>query len=234
MTLLTLINEAQSLLNLPVTTTVVSHTGDTQRQLLQLAIAEGRSLARAHTWQNLLSETTFTTTATEEQTHASADLPADFGWIVPETMWNRTTTEPVRGPLSSRDWQYQKASGTIVADPQFRIRANSFYFLPAPTASQTCAYEYVSKYWCESSGGTDQEKWLADTDVGRIDEYLMTLGVIWRWNRAKGHAYDQDWQDYQAEKSRVIARDGSRKTLSVVGPSRRSLGVGRISEGSWS
>lgn len=230
MTLLTCVNEAQSLLNLPVTGNVVTNTGEAQKQLLKIANQEGRSLARAHPWQSLLTEQTFTTVAAELQTHT---LAADFGWIVPETIWNRTTTEPLFGPLSPRDWQAQKASGAIVADPQFRFRGNAFYFLPAPTAGQTIAYEYVSKYWCESSGGTDQEYWQADSDVGRLDEYVMTLGIVWRWNKSKGLAYQDDYDEYERQKQFAIARDGSRRTLSVVGRRRTALG-GSVPEGSWS
>ena len=231
MSLLTLVNEAQALLNLPITSTIVTNTGEAQKQLLRIATQEGRALARKHPWQVLLTERTFTTVATEIQ--SGETLPSDLGWIVDETLYNRTTTEPVYGPLSPRVWQEQKALGTSLTWSQYRLRANSFYFLPAPSASQTIAYEYVSKFWCETSGGTDLEKWAADTDVGRLDEYLMTLGIVWRWNKAKGHAYDDDREEYDRQVELAIGRDGTRKTLSVTGPRRFGLG-GRVPDGSWS
>lgn len=232
MTLLTIINDAQALLNLPVTTTVVTNTGEAQKQLLRIANLEGRALARVHPWQNLLTERSFTTTATNQQTNET--LPADFGWIVDETLYNRTSTQPVLGPLSARTWQEQKAYGSSLTWPQYRLRGNSFYFLPAPPAGQSVYYEYVSKYWCESSGGTDQESWAADTDTGRLDEYVMTLGIVWRWNKSKGHAYQDDYDEYERQKQLAISRDGSRRTLNVGGPMRLGLGKGRVPEGSWS
>lgn len=234
MTLLSIINDAQVLLNLPVTTTVVTNTGEAQKQLLGIANVEGRALSRSHPWQNLTAERNFTTVAAELQTET---LPADFGWIVDESMYNRTTTQPVLGPLSGRVWQGQKAYGTSLTWPQFRIRGNSFYFLPAPPASESIYYEYVSKYWCESSGGTDQERWAADTDVGRLDEYVMTLGIVWRWNKSKGHAYQEDYEEYEKQRLLAISRDGSRKTLNVGGRQGLAgigIGAGRIREGSWS
>lgn len=232
MTLLTLINDAQAMLNLPVTTTVVTNTGEAQKQLLRIANQEGRALCRIHAWQNLTTERSFTTTATEQQTGET--LPANFGWIIDETMYNRTTTEPVLGPLSPRVWQEQKALGTSLTWSQYRLRGNSIYFLPAPTAGQSIYYEYVSKYWCESSGGTDQEKWTADTDVGLLDEYVMTLGVVWRWNKSKGLAYQEDFEEYEKQKQLAIGRDGTRKTLNIGGPVRFGVGRGNIREGSWS
>lgn len=232
MSLLTLMNEAQAMLNLPVTSTIYTNTGEAQKQLLRIANQEGRALARSHPWQVLVTERTFTTVATEQQTGET--LPADLGWIIDETLYNRTTTERVYGPLSSSQYQQQKALGTSLTWFQYRLRANSFYFLPAPTAGQTVAYEYVSKYWCESSGGTDQEKWAADTDVGRLDEYLMTLGIVWRWNKSKGHAYEEDYNEYERQKLLAIARDGTRQKLNVTGPRKLGFGFGRVPEGSWS
>jgi hypothetical protein len=214
-----------------VTTTIVTNTGEAQVQLLQIANQEGRALARAHTWQRLTTETSFTTVATEQQTGHT--LPTDLGWIIDETLFNRTTTEAVYGPLSSRMWQEQKAYGTSLTWSQYRLRGNSFYFLPAPSASQSVYYEYVSNKWCETSGGSALEKWAADTDVGKLDEYVMTLGVVWRWNKSKGLAYEQEYNDYMEERQKLIARDGTRRTLSVGGPLRYGLGRGRIPEGSW-
>ena len=41
MSLLTIVNRAQAMLNLPVTTTVYSNTGETQKQLLALCNMAG-------------------------------------------------------------------------------------------------------------------------------------------------------------------------------------------------
>ena len=234
MTLLTIINDAQSVLNLPQSTTVIGNTGQTQKQLLALANMEGRLTSAEFPWQVLTRETSFTTTATEEQTHASADLPADLSYIVNETIYNRNTTLKITGPLNSRDWQERKAFGANVAWSQFRIRGNSFWFLPAPTASETCYYEYVSNYWCESSGGTAQARWAADTDLFRLPEVLMTLGVIWRWKASKGLNYEEDHDTWEIEKQRAQSRDGTKRKLRLDGPMAAvRSNRGTIPEGSW-
>lgn len=234
MTLLAIVNEAQAALNLPVTTTVFSNTGQTQRQLLNLCNIEGRELADEYAWQALVTETSFTTTATEEQTHSSADLPADLGWIIDETLYNRTAVLRIIGPLGAREWQDQKAFGAAGADSQYRIRGNSFWILPAPTASQSVYYEYVSNKWVQNAAGsTNYTGWQADTDVGRIPEHLLTLGLIWRWKAAKGFDFSKDEDAYLIAKGRKTSRDGTRRKLSAVGPQPRSIGRGRVPEGSW-
>jgi len=230
--LLTIINRAQAMLNLPVTTTVYSNTGETQRQLLALSNMTGDVLMREHDWQALVTETSFTTVATEQQ--SGHTLPTDLDRIINETLWNRSTTDPVYGPLTSQSWQAQKAQVVSTVWSQYRIRGNSFYFLPAPTAGQSIYYEYVSNKWCQSSGGTAQPAWAADSDTGRISEHLLTLGVVWRWLEAKGLDYTQRFDEYEREKSKIIARDGTRRKLNAVGPTLQGLGRGRIPEGTWS
>ena len=233
MTLLTIVNDAQALLNLPITTTVIANTGQTQKQLLALANIDGRMLAEEYSWQQLIVQTSFTTTATEEQTNGT--LAADFGWMVPETMYNRTTTLPVVGPINPREWQELLANGVNVSDPRYRIRANKILFSPVPPASESVYYEYVSRYWCESSGGTDQEDWAADSDLPRLPENVLTLGLVWRWRAAKGLDYSEDFRTWEIARDRVAARQGAKRKLSIVGnTSPRYPGRGNIPDGSWS
>ena len=236
MTLLTIINDAQGLLNLPVSTTVVANTGQTQKQLLALANMEGKQTADEFAWQRLIVLKSFTTTATAEQTDSTADLPTDLGWIIHDTMFNRTTTLQVRGPINPREWEELLAIGASVSEPRYRIYGNSIWFNPAPTAGQTCYYEYVSTNWCETSGGTGQARWAADTDVSRLPDSVMTLGIVWRWKQAKGLDYAQDFESWESAKMRASSRDGTRRRLSITGPSSpfaKNPGRGNIPEGSW-
>jgi hypothetical protein len=234
MSLLTIVNAAQAMLNLPVSATVIGNPGQAQKQLLALSNLDGKMTADEFAWQRLIRETSFTTVATEEQTDASADLPADLGWIIDETLFNRNTTLKITGPLASREWQERKAFGVNVAWSQYRIRGNSFWFLPAPTAGESVYYEYVSSYFCESAGGTAQAAWTADSDVARIPENVMTLGLIWRWKAAKGMEHSGDYNNWVEAKERAAARSGSRRKLSAVGPTVPPRGGrGTIPEGNW-
>ena len=232
-TLLTIINDAQALLNLPITTSVIASTGQTQKQMLSIANMDGRLLAEEFAWQQLITQQTFVTTATETQTNAT--LPDDFGWMLNETMFNRTTTDPVVGPLNPREWQQLKANGVNISIPRYRIQGNNIMFIPTPTAGQNIYYEYVSKNWCESSGGTDQERWAADSDVPRLPANVLTLGIVWRWKNSKQLDYAEDFETWKLARDRAAAREGAKRRLSMVGPtSPRYPGRGNIPDGSWS
>lgn len=232
MSLLTIINRVQALVNLPITSTVYTNTGESQKQLLAMCNMAGDILMRDHDWQALVTETSFTTTATEQQTGHT--LPTDLERIINETLYNRTTTDPVYGPLSSQSWQAQKAFGTVLTWSQYRLRGNSIWMYPSPSAGQSVYYEYVSNKWCQSSGGTAQSAWAADSDTGRIPEHLLILGTTWRWLESKGLDYSQRFDEYDKERAKAIARDGTRKRHVIYGPTIRNLSQGRVPEGSWS
>lgn len=214
MSLLQIVKDACDELSLPRPTVVINSTDQQVRKLLRLANDEGRSLAKRHAWQALTSEHTFTTTATATQLTASA-LPTDLGWVVPETMWNRTSRRRVTGPLSNQEWQETLGNTVVQVNPAFRIRSNTILISPAPTTGQDIYYEYVSKNWCQASGGTTRSAWGTDSDTGRIDENLMTLGLVWRFRASIGEPYDAALAAYEREVLDAIMRDGSRPRLNM-------------------
>lgn len=218
MSLLTLIQEVAGSLNLPVPTSVVGNTAPDAILFLNLAKREGHELARRHDWQALIVEHTWTTVATVAQSLA---LPSAYDHLTPDVeIWNRTNNARLAGPTPSNNWVYLNNSGvTGGVSGWWRIIAGVLNIYPAPTAGKTYALEYVSKNWCESSGGTDQATWAADSDVGLISERLMALGVTWRWLRAKDMDYAEEMATYEREVEKSASRDRGLGVM-VVGKSR--------------
>jgi hypothetical protein len=217
MTLLSIVQDASTDLSLPVPTTVIAETDPAVMLMLRCAQEEGRSLAGRHPWQALTSEQTFTTVAADAQT---SSIPSDFHRLIPETMFNRDQNRRVWGPLDAGEWQAYKATLVTRVDPAFRIRGDTILITPTPTAGETVAYEYVSNKWCQSSGGTAQSAWAADTDTAKLNEAAMTLGVVWRWRKAKGFDFAAAERDYERIVVDLIMRDGSRPRL-YCGPVSR-------------
>ncbi len=214
MSLLTLCQNAARQANLPVPVTFVGNTADDSSQLwLRLASEEGLALMRRYPWQALTTEKTFTTVAADEQTSA---IPADYDRMIPETMFNRGTRRRVAGPLSAEEWQQTKATLVTYVNPTFRIRGDAILMSPNPPAGETIAYEYISKYFCKSAGGAPQLDWALDTDLSRLDEGLMTLGLIWRFKQVKGLAYSEDLNLYERRVSDAEMRDGVKPRISTA------------------
>jgi hypothetical protein len=220
MSLITIIQNAADRLSLPRPSAVVLSTDQTVVQLLGLAQQEGKELARAGAWQALTSEKTFITVAQAIQTGA---LPADFDWIVPDTAFNRTLRRRIAGPLTAEQWQLTLATLVTLVNPAFRIRGGDILITPTPAAGHTVAYEYVAKNWCQSSGGTAQAAWAADSDSAKIDEELHTLGIVWRFKKSKGFDYAEDFATYQIQVKQALNRDGGSPRISTSGASRERV-----------
>jgi hypothetical protein len=215
MSLLTIIQDATDLLSLARPAVVTSSVDATVRQLLSLANEEGKELAARYAWQALTVEATFVTSATPEQAPA---IPADLDRFVANSFFNRTTRLPVVGPVTPQQWQAlqaQPALGRVVL--AFRQRSGQFLITPTPPAGQTIAYEYLSKNWAKSAAGQGKPRFMQDDDQTYLDEWLLTLGVRWRFRKSKGLDYAEDFETYEANVAQAMARDGGTTAISIEG-----------------
>lgn len=217
MSLLSVVQSACERIGINAPSIVIGNNDKQIKQLLALANEEGEELAERYRWQALIKEATFTTQAQESQGEITSIATDGYKYILNDTIWNRDTRRPVFGPLAPRDWQLLQASPVSGPFDEYRIRGGEVLFNPDPTAGQTCAFEYKTENWCESTSGEGQDSWQADDDVGRLDEKLMTAGLIWRWNAAKGFSYGEHFNKYERRVADAMARDGSKPTLDVAG-----------------
>lgn len=220
MSLLTVIQDVSDLLGIPRPSAVYGSLDPGVRQLLQLANREGRELSSRYPWQALVREASFTTVATESQgtltTICGATQPVRS--IVNDTLWNQTTGEPICGPRDGRTWQAYKAVTFTSPQAEYRIRVNELLMLPAPTAGQTVAFEFVSKSWCtDSTGVTYRTAFAADEDLILLDEEIFRIGLEWRWLQRKGFEYAESFASYERMVADAMARDGTKATLDLAG-----------------
>lgn len=220
MSLLTICQNVAKICGVASPSAVIGVSEETAELLLACCNRAGKSLARRHNWVDLITEHTFSTAAST----ANYALPSDYSRLVDGTLWDRTNYERIRGPLSAQQWQLHKSSvlaSTATTWKRFRIRrvsgATEFYIDPTPDAVESLVFEYISNNWCESSGGSGQAAWAADTDVGVLDEYLIELETTWRVLNRLGLSYEEEYNEAEKEVSQAIARDGGPRTLSLSG-----------------
>jgi hypothetical protein len=196
-------------------------------QLCGLLNRVGKSLVRAHPWTHLTEEYTFNTADGTE----SYALPTGFDRFRHATWWNRTTSQPLGGPLSSAQWQMVKATtaaGAVIRP--FRVRENLLYLNPTPTAVEAIYYEYISKYWVavDGSSAPTLEAATSDSHVLWFDEALLVAGLKLAWKRAK----DRDTSYAQAEFDEVFAAvagaDGASRTINITSSGGFLLGDDNI------
>lgn len=218
--LLTTIQQVCERLAQAVPTTVIGST-DKQTVQMKALVEEGlEQLRNRGAWERLTHEYTFTTLAAEDQGTFSAGLGSGpstfnlFDYILPQTLWDRTQIRPLVGPLDAQDWQALKA--WVIQGPhyQFRLRGGHFYVNPAPTAGLTWAFEYVSEATILSADGLTYKKlFTLDTDDILLPDAVVKADLKWRWKKAKGLSYAQDFEDCEQLVVNALARKKMGQTL---------------------
>jgi hypothetical protein len=106
---------------------------------------------------------------------------------------------------------------------------------PAPAADQEIYFEFITKNWISAADDSiTRSRWALDTDYALLDEDIITLGVIWRWLKAKNFDYSEDFRTYEIRKMNAMARDGGkmRKTL-ASGYDDTSANLPNLKEAFW-
>lgn len=144
------------------------------------------------------------------------DMPIDVDKLIPSTMWDRSYRWQILGPLTPAQWQVL-LSGLQPAGPRrrFRIMDNKFVINPIPYDSNQLVYEYYTNNWCQSNAGQGQALWAADTDTYLLDDDTFILGLIWRFRRAKGLDYDQEWTNWNNSIDRYKANQATSTNIAI-------------------
>lgn len=142
------------------------------------------------------------------------DFPVDFSYIINQTEWDRGYRWQLLGPVSAQEWQVLK-SGLSPTGPRrrFRVMEGQLFIDPVPYDTNTLVFEYYSKNWARSATGTEQNTFLADTDTTVLPDDLIILGIKWRFLRAKGLDYSQEFKTYDDAVLRSLSRAGAARTL---------------------
>lgn len=176
--------------NIP--STIISNDDDTALTLKRAAVKVGRELVAKIRWQALLAEYTFATVNGTQ----NYSLPTGFQNFA-SPLWDRTNDWELLGPATPQIWQTLQ-SATISAGVRYwyRVAGDFIQFYPTPTTANTIAFDYYSRYYSTTSGGTAQEDWAADGDLCRIDGELFIQGVIYYFKKAKGLPFAEEKADY--------------------------------------
>ena len=220
MSLLSIIQATCDRLSLNRPSAVVASSDKLVRQLMGIANEAGESLSRRGVpgWQALIEEHAFVTVALAEQ--SNTPIPSDLRRFVPDSFFNRSTGRQVVGPMTSQDWQNVQANGVAASIYlTYRERGGTFLISPVPTAGETIAYEYVSKYWVRSSVGVAKAAFTVDEDETYLDEELLILEIRWRWKQAKGLDYGEDMATAERAIVKALGEDGSAGSISLEGVS---------------
>ena len=213
MSLQSIIDDTCDQVGIPRIPSAMSSSDQAIRRMVRLSNAEGRALASRYPWQALSTVLTTETTADEATLIALADID-DFGWITNDTAWNNSQLEQLAGPVGPQDWRLLQSSSVTGPYYDFRIVGGSVELVPAPVGGETITFEYQSKWWIANASSPTtkaRDAWANDDDVSVLDEELLTLGLVWRFLRATGMDYSEEFREYEGRLAKAAARDGGKR-----------------------
>jgi hypothetical protein len=211
MTLLTICQSVARTSKVAIPSTIIGNSALEAVRLLEAARETVKDLLKRIDFVELQGEATITTVASTE----GYSLPSDFERIIDGTAWNVSRRREMFGVVTPREWQDLKnrtASNSSYTD-RYRIRGGEVLIYPTPSSVESLVYEYIQNTPIESSGGTAQTDWLADTDLPRIDAFLVELGMKWRFRKMNGMPYEEDLRQYNEIGATVKAQDGGRRKI---------------------
>lgn len=232
MSCLTLIQSVCLRVGLDAPTAAISSTDRNVKQIVEIANEAGQECARRYPWQALLNVASFTTVATQIQT-TLATVSTGLDYIVNDTIWNRTLRRPVFGPKTPQAWEQQQAFAINGPWSNYRIQNDTIYFYPVPAAGQDCYFEWISKNWVTTSGGSTSATWTNDADTPKLDNNLLVLDTIWRWKAAKKLDYAEDFNKAERLCMDLMARDGGKDILNAGDAHYDILPGVVVPAGSW-
>lgn len=211
--ILEIASDAADELSLDRPATVVNVTNvQTSQKLYRHMLRTARRLAEMD-WPCLHREHTFTTVAAAAQPNA---LPDDFQRFVPETFFNRTKRWRVLGPLTAEEWQANEAVLVTRVHDSYMQRGTSILITPTPPAGETMAFEYITAYiGTDSTGAIGRTRFTSDEDKPFFDPELMTLGTVWRYRKAEGLDYAEEFREYQLRLIDLFGAEGGRRRISM-------------------
>lgn len=192
--------------------------------LRRLLKAAGRDLVRSFAWSHLHGTHILSTTIGV----AEYNSPSGFLRYVDQTGWNRSTQLPLGGPISPQGWQLFKAQAAGgVVDLYFRMRGSVVEVHPVPTAVQTVAFEYITKYWVADDAGLvpAADEPTASTDYCLFDSHLLTRKLMLAWLQRRGFDSAAAQDAYDTAYAMATGSDGAAPVLSLHST---TYGLGRL------
>lgn len=186
---MTLLSIAQGLaknVGMQTPSAVVGSGAREWQEALQFANETGEELARRVDWGALQASATLT----GDGTNRTFALPAGFSRLS-KGIAVRANGSIVR-PLSRAEWN--GLTPVQGAPRYFLLEGDEITLWPYLATAATATVSYQSKNWTDAGANM----LMADGESPVIDEALFLKGLIVRWRRQKGMAYQDEEAEYEA------------------------------------
>lgn len=181
----------------PVLSTIASNSDATAQQIFAIANTELEALSELFNWPHLEVEYAFNTIANQ----AVYLWPSDFRVLAPQSVFNASEYYELKGSTGLQFWEllkYGKLGQLNRARYRavFPLGAPGIEITPAPKGIAGLVAVYYSDEYARNATGVSVERYSTDSDVAKVPERYIKLGVKWRFRRAKGLDYSAELAEY--------------------------------------
>lgn len=139
-------------------------------------------------------------------------------------VYDTALDRPVIPVTTDGGWTRITDLGTAGATRYYKLTGyegnHSISFHQAPSSSVGITVSYVSNLWMAASG-TAGSAFTSEDDVLLLPRKVVEVGTVWRYRRRNGLSYEDVWNEYEAEMSRLINDSRTRRIVSFSEPDRR-------------
>ena len=192
---------------------VFASTDQIAVEIADLVNEVATDIMKSHDWRALTKVATVAGSGAE-----SYPLPTDFDRMVlgadiddaASWFWGYQPFDSVN------EWMRFRAGGySIVSPGGWIILGGELQFFPG--ALGTAQYPYISAHYALDADSSKKRAFTADTDIFLMEDRLLTLGLVWRWQEQKGMEYAESLQTYETALAQAQSRDKGARLLRVGG-----------------
>lgn len=182
-------------------------------ELQDLANEVAIDIAKSYDWRSLTVLNQFQ----GDGVQSSFPMPDDY---------DRMTISGDVHAKSWNTWRYNRAysldqwldfqNGLAQVSPgSWIILDGTMQFSPPITSGEQAQFYYISKNVVRSANGALKQEFTLDDDVFRLDERLLTLGVIWKWREQKRLDYSGDKENFDLALDEATGRERGARILRI-------------------
>lgn len=179
-----------------------------QQDSIFLSVAKSAldSLLRYGNWQELTKEGVLQTSG-GRCNYLLDGICSDFYSLLNNTIYVKDYSEKVIGSITPEDWMKQKYFSESTSGIKFKIQNGMIKFLTPPPDGIKIVFQYRSNTICldPQRGYAEKSSITKNTDVPIFDEYLVKLGILWRWLKRNGMDYAEEYVEYERELKKKFA-----------------------------
>ena len=197
--ILTLCQEVADLAAVKRPESLFNNTSMSDSIFLSVAISTLDGLLRYGDWPELTKEAVLSVNH-DCKNYPLETICPDFYAMLANTIYIKDTHEKVIGAINPQMWMKAKYYFDDNDLVKFKLQNGMIKFLKLPDYPIKIVFQYRSNAVCYDAKTLEEKSSLSlDSDVPIFDEYLVKLGILWRWAKRSGLDYTEEYAEYERE-----------------------------------